>query len=226
MTALSAGFNRQARPSEAVLTMPEQAILLIVDDERSITAAVADLFRNRYRVITASGAEEALAHLEHSDVAVIISDQRMPKVTGAELLAQVAISRPDITRIMLTGYADLESVITAVNKGQIYFYLTKPWQESEVIAVVDKAVEYHSLLCERNQLISDLREANASLEAKVEARTSELKRTSPWKRQTSLRMSFSASPHTTCARHSAGSGVWRNYCSMKATSNPKRRRNS
>jgi signal transduction histidine kinase len=173
MTTLSGGFNRGVPSSQ--LAPPERQILLVVDDERAITASVSDLLRSRYTVLTAAGADEALRHLERSDVAVVISDQRMPKVTGAELLALVARSKPDITRILLTGYADLESVIHAVNQGKIYFYLTKPWQDGEVVTVVEKAVEHHTLLRERAKLIDELREANASLEAKVEERTRELR---------------------------------------------------
>jgi len=173
MTTLSRGFSRDVQTSQAVPL--ERQILLVVDDEHAITSSVSDLLRNRYTVLTAAGAEEALRHLENSDVAVVISDQRMPKMTGAELLALVALSKPDITRILLTGYADLESVIHAVNQGKIYFYLTKPWQESEVVTVVEKAVEHHSLLRERAKLIDELREANAGLETKVEERTRELR---------------------------------------------------
>jgi two-component system sensor histidine kinase/response regulator len=173
MTALSAGFSRDVQSSNAV--PPERETLLVVDDEHAITSAVSDLFRNRYTVLTAASAEEALRHLEHSDVAVIISDQCMPKMTGSELLALVALSKPDVTRILLTGYADLESVIRAVNQGKIYFYLTKPWQESELVAVVEKAIEHHRLLHERTHLIDELRLANASLEAKIEERTRELR---------------------------------------------------
>jgi len=175
MTTLSAGFSRQEAESAVAQGVPDRETLLIVDDEPAITSSVKDLFRNRYKVIAASGAEEALRQIEHSDVAVVISDQRMPKMTGSELLARVAFSKPDITRIMLTGYADLVSVIRAVNEGRIYSYLTKPWQENEMLAVVEKAVEHHSLLRERNKLIDDLREANVNLEAKVEERTKELR---------------------------------------------------
>jgi signal transduction histidine kinase len=167
------GFSRDAQTSR--LAPSKRQTLLVVDDEHAITASISDLFRDRYTVLTATGADEALRHLETSDVAVVISDQRMPNMTGAELLALVARSKPDITCILLTGYADLESVIDAVNEGKIYFYLTKPWVENEVVAVVEKAVEHHSLLRERAKLIHDLREANASLEAKVEERTRELR---------------------------------------------------
>jgi signal transduction histidine kinase len=149
--------------------------LLVVDDEPAIVASVSDLLRDRHTVLTATGAEEALRHLERSDVAVVISDERMPRMTGSELLARVALSKPDITRILITGYADIDSVIRAVNQGQIYFYLTKPWQASEVVAVVEKAVEHHILLRERARLIDQLRQANVSLEAKVEARTRALR---------------------------------------------------
>jgi signal transduction histidine kinase len=174
MTTLSAGFSLQDRiPKTAA---PDHATLLVVDDEQAIVSSVSDLLRDRYTVLTALSAEEALRHLERSDIAVVISDERMPKTTGTELLALVASSKPDVTRILLTGYADLDSVIRAVNQGRIYFYLTKPWQENEFVAVVGKAVEHHTLLRERTKLIDELREANASLEAKVAERTRELRK--------------------------------------------------
>lgn len=175
MSGLSAGFNRQTKTADQTESARECETLLVVDDEQAITATIADLFHQRYRVITASNAEEALKQLGRSDIAVVISDQRMPKITGAELLSKIAVMHPDITRIMLTGYSDLESVVRAVNEGQIYFYLTKPWQEGELFTVVEKAVEHHTLLRERNRLIEELREANATLEAKVEVRTRELR---------------------------------------------------
>ncbi|MEP6534200.1 MAG: hybrid sensor histidine kinase/response regulator [Bryobacteraceae bacterium] len=175
MTTLSAGFTSPVQNPGAPPDKSGRPTLLVVDDEQAITSSVKDLFRNRYDVLTATSADEALRQIECSDVAVVISDQRMPKMTGSELLARVAFSKPDITRIMLTGYADLGSVIRAVNEGQIYSYLTKPWQEAEVVAVVEKAVEHHSLLRQRNKLIEDLREANVNLETRIDERTKELR---------------------------------------------------
>jgi signal transduction histidine kinase len=175
MAALSSGFSRHTKLAESLFPQPALETLLVVDDEEGITSAIAEIFRGRYQVITALSAEEALAKLETEDVAVVISDQRMPRMTGAELLARIAVTQPEATRIMLTGYADLESVVKAVNDGQIYFYMTKPWQSGELEAVIERAFEHHALLQKNRELIDQLRQANADLEAKVEQRTLELR---------------------------------------------------
>ncbi len=173
MTTLSSGFKEHAR----ILKSPAQKRrrLLVVDDEEAITSSIADLFRSRYQVITAQSAEEALQRLETTDFDVIISDQRMPNMTGTELFARIATTKPETTRILLTGYADLESVVAAVNQGQIYSYLTKPWKSGELEASVNRAFEYHTLLRERRSLLEELREANLRLEEKISERTRELR---------------------------------------------------
>jgi len=104
----------------------------------------------------------------------VMADQRMPGVSGSELLAQVAILEPDVTRILMTAYADLDAVMQAINQGKIYYYVRKPWESNELEAIIDKAVEYHNLLRERRSLIAELRQANNELEAKVRIRTQEL----------------------------------------------------
>ena len=148
--------------------------LLVVDDELQITASVADQFRRSFKVITASCAEQALTLLESNDVSIIIADQRMPGKTGAELLAEACRIDADVVRILLTGYADIEAVIQAVNEGKIYFYLTKPWRSDELEAVVSRALEYSRLLKDKRQLIDDLRRINAELESRVQERTMQL----------------------------------------------------
>jgi len=175
MAALSSGFSRHTKLVESTFPQPLLETLLVVDDEEGITSSIAEIFRGRYQVLTALSAEEALAKLETEEVAVVISDQRMPRMSGAELLARIAVSQPEATRIMLTGYADLESVVQAVNDGQIYFYMTKPWKSGELEAVVEHAFEHRSLLQKNRQLIEQLRKANAELENKVEQRTQELR---------------------------------------------------
>ncbi len=173
--ALSKGFS--ATPQDA--TTPDKnllspPLLLVVDDEREITASLADQFRRSFRVLTASCAEEALAVLKGQEVSIIISDQRMPGKTGSELLAEACRIDPDTTRILLTGYSDIEAVIQAVNEGKIFFYLTKPWRNDELEAVITRALEHHRLLKEKRQLINELRRMNAELEERVKERTAQL----------------------------------------------------
>jgi DNA-binding NtrC family response regulator len=139
MATLSSGFSRHAKISEASLSGEKLETLLVVDDEEAITASIADMFRGRYQVLTAQSAEEALAQFNTSDIAVVISDQRMPRMNGAELLALIANSKPEATRIMLTGYSDLEAVVSAVNEGKVYSYMTKPWRTGELETTVEHA---------------------------------------------------------------------------------------
>ncbi|MEO8255873.1 MAG: hybrid sensor histidine kinase/response regulator [Acidobacteriota bacterium] len=173
MSTLSPGFGRPTRTAPAD-PAGRQERLLVVDDEPAIGSSIADLFRNRCEVVTTTSAADGLAQLANSNVAVIISDQRMPGMTGSAFLAAAAASNPDATRIMLTGYADLPAVVEGVNEGKIYFYMTKPWTGAELEAVVEKAFEHHHLLRERRRLIDELQQANATLEEKVRQRTREL----------------------------------------------------
>lgn len=108
---LSTGFRSRARAASSTTTDDVVRTVLFVDDEPEIVASLADLFRGRYHVVTAASGEQALAMLPESGVAVVVSDQRMPTMTGAELLERVAAFDPDITRVMVTGYADIEAVI-------------------------------------------------------------------------------------------------------------------
>jgi signal transduction histidine kinase len=148
--------------------------LLVVDDEASVLASIVELFHGRYHVLTAPNADQALEQLRQDSVAVVMADQRMPRISGSELLARIARLAPDVTRILMTGHADLEAVMYAINQGKIYYYVAKPWQANELEAVVEKAFEHHELLRERRRLIAELRQANSDLEAKVQARTQEL----------------------------------------------------
>jgi signal transduction histidine kinase len=174
MATLSSGFSRHAKIVESPVSSEKLETLLVVDDEEAITSSIADMFRGRYQVLTAQSAEEALAQFKTSDIAVVISDQRMPRMNGSELLSLIASSTPEATRIMLTGYSDMEAVVSAVNEGKIYSYMTKPWGTGEMETTVDHAFEHHALLKEKRELVERLREANASLEEKVKIRTLEL----------------------------------------------------
>jgi signal transduction histidine kinase len=148
--------------------------LLIVDDEREIAASIAEQFRRSYRVFTAWTGQEALKHLLENDICVIVADQRMPDMSGTQVLAQCYRLKPDTARILLTGYADIQSVIQAVNEGKIFAYLTKPWSPSELEAVVARATEHNFLLRKRQELASELQRANAELEERIRERTLEL----------------------------------------------------
>jgi diguanylate cyclase (GGDEF)-like protein len=148
--------------------------VLVVDDEPEITRSVAELLERDYQVLVANSADEALALLEENDVSVILADQRMPNGSGAELLARSIDVAPEVTRILFTGYSDISAVIEAVNKGQIYYYLAKPWMPEELQAVLSRGLERHRLVSENRELLESLTRANEELEARVRERTEQL----------------------------------------------------
>ncbi|MBI5461870.1 MAG: response regulator [Gammaproteobacteria bacterium] len=150
--------------------------LLFVDDEPNILSALQRLFRPLgYRIFTAPGGAEGLELLEREKVDLIISDMRMPLMDGATFLEQAAQRWPHIVRILLTGYADLSSAVAAVNKGNIYRYLSKPWEDNDIKITVQQALEKKALetrVAEQNAQLLDL---NANLERRVAAQTSEIR---------------------------------------------------
>ena len=142
---------------------PTRHTLLIVDDEPDVLDSLRHLFHRTYRVVTAESGEQALEALGRQEVHVILSDQRMPGMTGDALLGFARRLYPDAIRMLFTGYADLEAVIKAVNEGHIFRYIVKPWDPEELQSVIRQAVEQYDLLAERKRLIGELRSANARL---------------------------------------------------------------
>lgn len=132
--------------------------ILCVDDEVDNVDALERLFRTKYKVLKATSGLEALKVLDKNRVTLIISDQRMPKMTGVEFLTKSLSTHPDAIRILLTGYADIEVVIEAVNSGQIYRYVNKPWDPVDLVNTIDKAVERYELgqeLMEKNRALQE-----------------------------------------------------------------------
>lgn len=131
-----------------------RAKLLVVDDEPSVLDALAELCFPAFDVVKAVTAEQALAAMEdHRDLSVVLTDQRMPVMTGTELLVKAAELQPEATRILLTGYADIEVVIRAINDGAVYRYVTKPWDNDELITVLEQASERNRLIRENRRLL-------------------------------------------------------------------------
>ncbi|NOV28779.1 HD domain-containing phosphohydrolase [Methylomonas sp. ZR1] len=160
------------------------ANLLFVDDEPNVLKALRRLFRGaEYQVYMAESGADGLEILAQQPIDLIISDMRMPQMDGAEFLTRAAERWPNIVRILLTGYADIESTIAAVNKGKIYSYCSKPWEDNELKILVNNALEQKRLRDERRQLFDiinrqnqELKELNAGLEDKVEKRTEQLRK--------------------------------------------------
>ncbi len=159
--------------------------LLFVDDEKSITKALHRLFRkDGYHIFTASSGMEGLELLEKAErpVSLIISDQRMPGMNGAQFLEKAKKIFPDAVRFLLTGYSDMDAVVEAVNKGEIHRYLTKPWNDDDLILQVRQSLKQFELVIENRRLLKltnkqnkELDELNKSLEKKVELRTLEIR---------------------------------------------------
>lgn len=137
---------------------------MLVDDEENITASLVRLLcQDGYRVLTANGADAALELLASNKVGVILTDQRMPKMTGVELLSRVKDLYPKTVRMVLSGYADLTSVTEAVNQGAIYKFLTKPWNNEMLRANVHEAFMHYELAREKERLGLEIQSANAEL---------------------------------------------------------------
>jgi DNA-binding NtrC family response regulator len=126
--------------------------IMIVDDEPANLRVLERLFRPDYRVVTAPSGAEALALLEQNDVALLISDQRMPEMTGIELMTKTVDIRPHMVKILLTGYTDVGEIIAALNSGLVYRYLTKPWNNDDLRLTVSRALEHYEMMKAKHQL--------------------------------------------------------------------------
>jgi response regulator RpfG family c-di-GMP phosphodiesterase len=127
--------------------------LLIVDDELPNLRLLERLFRRDYTCLTASSGAEAIKLLEQHDVAVVITDQRMPQMTGIELLRQTADLRPHMVRILLTGYMDVEALVEALNSGLVNTYLSKPWNNEDLKRRIVRAIEHYERNKSRNTIV-------------------------------------------------------------------------
>src|SRR5919206_1029098 len=141
--------------------------ILIVDDEPANLRLLERLFRRDYQVLTAPSGQEALHLLEQHDVALLLTDQRMPGMTGIELLKRTAEMRPHMVRIIVTGYTDVSALVEAINCGQVYKYVTKPWNNDDLRLTVERAVEHY----ETNKARHELEEANKRLSSRLQAMT-------------------------------------------------------
>jgi len=137
--------------------------VLYIDDEKNNLLSFQAAFRRLYQVFTASSAAEGMGILNKEKVHVIIADQRMPQSTGVEFFQVVRNSHPDPIRILLTGYTDAEAIIDAINKGEIYRYIKKPWDEFELQNAIQNAYEIHTTRLELKHKIFELEKTNDEL---------------------------------------------------------------
>jgi response regulator RpfG family c-di-GMP phosphodiesterase len=138
--------------------------VLYVDDEENNLIAFKASFRRDFTIFTAISAVVAKEILAQNDIQVLITDQRMPVTTGSELLAQAVQDYPDQIRILLTGFSDIDALKDAINLGQIYCYLQKPWNEDELRSTIKKAFEIYRIKKEKEELTDKLSTTNEQLE--------------------------------------------------------------
>ncbi len=174
--------HRRAAPRGAVLAStsaarmttepldPKRYPILLVDDEQDNLDAFRFNFKRTFNLLTASSGAEALEVLAREDVAVIITDQRMPKMTGLELLREARAQKPETVGIILTAFTDVDVLIEAINLGQIYRYITKPWDAKEVRGTIQHALERFHLARENQRLHSQLSAYTGYLNQQLHAR--------------------------------------------------------
>jgi PAS domain S-box-containing protein len=128
--------------------------LLFVDDEEDIISALYDTFADDYNIFKTTDPKEALEIAKKEDIALVISDQRMPEMTGSELLAEIYNAKPQTLRVLLTGYADINAAVDAINKGAIHKYAEKPWNDEELLDMVASLVQIYEESKEKLSVLS------------------------------------------------------------------------
>ncbi|PLX50863.1 MAG: histidine kinase [Desulfobulbaceae bacterium] len=163
--------------------MSEPVTILCVDDEANVLKALQRLFMDEeYELLTAETGEQGLALLDQEPATqIVISDYRMPGMNGVDFLKEVCARRPDTVRIVLSGYADTAAIVSAINEGQIYKFIPKPWNDDELRVTIAKAIELYFLQQENSTLSRELQDTNEelkvindNLEKMVEERTQEI----------------------------------------------------
>jgi response regulator RpfG family c-di-GMP phosphodiesterase len=138
--------------------------VLYIDDEPHNLTAFRASFRRSFNIYTAESPEEGKKILDTKDIHVILSDQRMPAMTGIEFFESILEIYPEPIRILITGYSDINAVVDAINRGQVYKYLSKPWNENDVKNFIETAYEVFQLRKDNQELTNKLMDANFKLE--------------------------------------------------------------
>ena len=139
-------------------------LILYIDDEPKNLVSFKSVFRRHYDIYLATSASEGSLIMEQNPIQLVITDQRMPKVTGVEFLEQIAGQYPDVMRIILTGYSDIEAIVAAINKGRVHQYITKPWKSEDLKISIDSALEINRLKTQNRSLIDELQKTNYELD--------------------------------------------------------------
>ena len=152
--------------------------ILYIDDEENNLISFKSTFRREYDIHVATSGQQGLEIMEQNEIHLVITDQRMAEMTGVEFLEKVMFLYPDCMRMIMTGFSDMDAIIQAINKGNIYRYIAKPWNREELKITIDSAFEVYNLKSQNKHLIEDLKEANLNLEQKVKERTRQIEQQS------------------------------------------------
>lgn len=166
MAARVAEFVHGFQPNAGWLDMPAEKLqsILLVDDESNITAAIKRLLRGeRYQVFTANSGQQGLEIMAQHAISVVISDQRMPEMTGVDFLRIVKVLYPETIRVVLSGYTDLRSITDAINEGAIYKFLTKPWEDEVLLMNIREAFQLYDLKMDNQRLTEQVKQTNREL---------------------------------------------------------------
>jgi len=135
--------------------------ILVVDDEEAILETMTYTFQDEYEVFVSKSARRGLEILdEHGPFAVVLTDQRMPDMSGVEFVAEIFKRHPSTVRMILTGFSDMDAIIQAINDGHVYAYITKPWEPDQLKQLMKQAVAHHRLRLENDRLLADLQRVN------------------------------------------------------------------
>jgi response regulator RpfG family c-di-GMP phosphodiesterase len=157
------------------MTSPAKHCLLVVDDEPDVCDSIHDLLRREFRVLKAASAAEGCGLMQTNEVHIVLTDQRMPQISGVELLTKVRVKYPRAVRMLFTGYADVEAIIAAINQGHIFRFLRKPWQPEELHAAVREAAAEYDRLVDEAEDKDKLRAEIARLWERVHALEAEVR---------------------------------------------------
>jgi DNA-binding NtrC family response regulator len=140
------------------MTQTKKHPILLVDDEPEILFSLQGLLRREFELYMAESGAQALEILQQQPIHVIMSDQRMPEMTGVQLMHRVKDSHPEAIRIVFTGYADIRAVVDAINNVGLYRYITKPWDPDELLEVLHQAAARYQQIVEHERLLTDVRQ--------------------------------------------------------------------
>ena len=143
--------------------MYTETILIVDDDENILKSIKRSLMDDNYNILTATSGQEGMALLKKQNVSLVISDQKMPGMTGLEFLEKVKINYPEILTIMLTAHADIEITIKAINEAGIYKFILKPWDQANLRITIKRAIETRQLIIERDSLLQKVKTHEATL---------------------------------------------------------------